>query len=81
MTASLGYVEQDDINRTLATVMTEIMNDEQGDYFAGIFQLEEGVDLVPANIELAALDVALVNAISRESVMRSYLDEVRVSYD
>ena len=51
MTASLGYVEQDDINRTLATVMTEIMNDEQGDYFAGILHHEEGVDLVPANIE------------------------------
>ena len=81
MTASLGYVEQDDISRTLATVMTEIMNDEPGDYFAGILHHEENVDLVPANIELAALDVALVNAISRETVMRSYLNEVRDSYD
>ena len=67
MTASLGDVEQDDISRTLATVMTETMNDEQGDYFAGIFHHEESVDLVPANIELAALDVALVNVISRET--------------
>ena len=67
MTASLGYVEQDDFSRTLATVMTETMNDEQGDYFAGILHHEESVDLVPANIELAALDVALVNVISRET--------------
>ena len=81
MTASLGFVEQDDIKRTLATVMTEIMNDEEYDPFAGILHHEEGVDLMPANIELAALDVALVNAISRETIMRSFLDEVRDSYD
>ena len=81
MTASLGFVEQDDIDRTLATVMAAVMNDEQCDPFKGILHHEEGVDLMPANIELAALDVALVNAISRETIMRSYLDEVRDSYD
>lgn len=81
MTASLGFMEPDDIGRTLATVMEELMEYAQIDPFDGILHHEEGVDLMPANIELAALDVALVNAISRETIMRSYLDEVRDSYD
>ena len=81
MTASLGFVEPDDIGRTLATIMEELMDDAQIDPFDGILHHEEGVDLVPANIELAGLDVALVNAISRETVMKSYLDELRDSYD
>lgn len=36
MAASLGFVEQDDIDRTLATVMAAVMNDEQCDPFKGI---------------------------------------------
>ena len=81
MTASLGFVEPDDIGRTLATVMEELIDDREIDPFDGTLHHEEGVDLVPANIELAGLDVALVNAISRETVMKSYLDELRGSYN
>ena len=52
MTASLGYIEPDDINITLATVMMAMINDEEIDSEEGILHHEEGVDLLPANIEL-----------------------------
>ena len=40
-----------------------------------------GVHLVPANIELSALEVTLVNTMSRETVLRQYLSTVADRYD
>ena len=41
----------------------------------------EGVDLIPANIELAGLEVALVNSMSREKMLKQVLDSARREYD
>ena len=81
LTASLGYVEPDDINRTLATVMIEVMNDVDIDPMDGILHHAEGVDVLPANIELSGLEVALVNVMSRETILRQYLNSVKGEYD
>ena len=42
---------------------------------------EEGVDFIPANIELAGLETALVGVMSREFVLKSYLDHMKDKYD
>ena len=34
----------------------------------------EGVDLMPADIQLSGMEVSLVNAMSRETILRQYLD-------
>ena len=81
LTASLGYVEPDDINRTLATVMIEVMNDVDIDPMDGILHHAEGVDVLPANIELSGLEVALVNAMSREVILKLYIEMIRDQYD
>ena len=81
LTASLGYVEPDDIGITLATVMEEMMNDEEVDPFEGILHHSEGVDVLPANIELSGLEIALVNAMSREVILKNYIDMIRDRYD
>ena len=81
LTASLGYVEPDDINRTLATVMIEVMNDVDIDPMDGILHHAEGVDVLPANIELSGLEVALVNAMSREVILKLYIEMIREQYD
>lgn len=41
----------------------------------------EGFDFIPANRGLSAVEVGLVNAMSRETVLRRYLDGVKDSYD
>ena len=41
---------------------------------------EEGIDLMPGNIELSGLEVSLVNVMSRELVLRSYIEQVRDRY-
>ena len=66
---------------TLATIMLSIMNDEEVTDDEGILHHSEGVDLLPANIELSALEVNLVNAIARERIMKIYIDIVRDNYD
>lgn len=81
LTTSLGWAEQDELPVTLATHLEEIVTDEKMDSHVGILHHEEGVDLVPANIELAGMEMKLVNAMSRELTLKSYLKEVKKSYD
>lgn len=81
LTASLGYTEPDALEITLATIMGNLINDEEIEQTAGILHHEEGIDLMPGNIELSGLEVSLVNVMSRETVLRSYIELVRGSYD
>ena len=81
LTASLGYREPDKLDITLANVMGNIINEEEMDAAYGILRHEEGVDLMPGNIELSGVEVSLVNVMSRETVLRSYMEEQRSRYD
>lgn len=77
LTASLGYVEPDDIGTTLATIMLAVINEEEIQPDDGILHHEENVDLLPANIELSALEVTLGNVMSREMIMKDYIEMIR----
>ena len=81
LTASLGYTEPDSLEITLATLLGKVINDEEMEPAEGILQHDEGIDLVPGNIELSGLEVSLVNVMSRELVLRSYVELVKDSYD
>ncbi len=81
LTASLGFTEPDGMEDTLATIMANIINDKDMENRYGILSCDENVDLIPGNIELSGLEVSLVNIMSRELVMRSYIEQVRDKYD
>lgn len=81
LTASLGYREPDKLDITLANVMGNIINEKEMDAAYGILRHEEGVDLMSGNIELSGVEVSLVNVMSRETVLRSYIEEQRSRYD
>ena len=66
---------------SLATLMLNIVNDEKLNMEKTILHHKEGVDLIPANIELSAIEVSLVNAMSRELIMRSLVERLREFYD
>lgn len=80
-TASLGYVQPDDIKVTLANILIDIVNDEDIDLGEGLLHHKEGIDLIPSNIELSGLEVSLINVMSRESVLKSFVDEIKDYYD
>lgn len=81
LTASLGYAEPDRLEVSLATVMGNLINDDEVQLGTGILTHEEGIDLMPGNIELSGLEVSLVNVMSRELVMREYINMMREYYD
>ena len=81
LTASLGYQHPDQMENTLAAILGRIISDEPVSPGEGIIHHTEGVDLLPANIELSGLEVTLVNTMSRETILREYLDSVRAQYD
>ncbi len=74
LTASLGFTEPDRLEETLASVMTNIINDEEFEPNYGILKHGEGIDLMPGNIELSGLEVSLVNVMSRELVLSGITD-------
>ena len=81
LSISLGYPQPDKLPITLATVMSNLLTDKPVDSKEGILTHAEGVDLLPANIELSGMEVSLVNAMSRETVLKQYIDTLRKQYD
>ena len=81
MTISLGYPEPDELVDTLATCMMSIVNEEDPHVEGAILHHEEGVDLIPANIELSALEISMVNVMSRELILKQLLAGIKESYD
>lgn len=81
LTMSLGYPRPDDLPISLATIMQDIIDDNPIDVQNGILHHGEGVDLLPSNIELSGLEVRLINAISRECVLKTCMSEVKKNYD
>ena len=65
LTTCLGWQDTDNLGITLATKLTDVINETMNDPTVGILHHDEGVDLVPANLELSAMEFNLVNAISR----------------
>ena len=74
MTIALGYPQPDRIPMTVTDLMTKIIEDETIQHGEGIIHHQEGIDLLPANIQLSGMEVTLVNTISRETVLRQYLN-------
>ncbi len=81
LTASLGYQHPDQLEETLSTVLGKVIEDKPLLHGEGIIHHEEGVDLLPANIDLAAMEVTLVNIMSRETILSEYLNTIRDQYD
>lgn len=81
LTISLGYPRPDELQTTVADNLAKVMSDKPLEDKEGIIKHAEGVDLLPANISLSGLEVSLVNAMSRESILKQYLQTVRGAYD
>ena len=78
---SMGWQQPDELPTTLSTLMQKAMNDQLIQPGEGILHHAEGVDLIPANIELAGLEVALVNSMNREKMLKQVLESAKREYD
>ena len=81
LTISMGWQQPDELPATLSTLMQKAMNDQPIQPGEGILHHAEGVDLIPANIELAGLEVALVNSMNREKMLKQGREGAKHDYD
>ena len=81
LTQILGWSQPDELSPTLADLMEKIITVQPVVLGEGILQHRDGIHLLPANIELSATEVTLVNTMSRETVLRQYLSTVKGKYD
>ncbi len=81
LTISLGYHEPDALETSLVDIMSAVVNEEDIPEGFGILPYRQNVSLIPANIELSAIEVSLVNTISRELVLAQYIAVVRDQFD
>ena len=81
LTTSLGWQDSDNLNITLASKLIDVIKESNNNPLSGILHHIEGVDLLPSNLELSVMEFNLVNAMSRETTLKTYLNEVKSNYD
>nr|WP_330386202.1 AAA family ATPase [Oribacterium sp. KHPX15] len=81
LTLSLGFREPDNLPATITNVIDRIVNDKGINSSYGIIHVSDNLDLLPSSIDLSAAEVSLVNAMSRELILRSYMEQIRTEYD
>ena len=81
LTISLGYPRPDELDITLFDLLNKTINEAAVNAGEGILHQPEGIDLIPANISLAGLEVALVNTMNHERVLKQFLEPIKGNYD
>ena len=81
LTTCLGYPDADNLPVSISTIIQRVIRDEELLPDEGVLHHAEGVDLMPSNIELSAMEMSLVNAMSREFTLRAYVNEIKKNYD
>ena len=81
LTTYMGIHDPDNIPITLSTLMERSIKDEDINSKEAILKHDEGIDLIPSNLELSSMEVSLVNAMSREFTLRNCLSDIKDKYD
>ena len=81
LSVSFGFKNQDELEITLASKLANVIQDNELYPFEGILKTGEGVDLLPSNLELASMDMNLINVMCRETTLKSYIDKIKNRYD
>lgn len=81
-TQGLGF-NPDEMEVTISTILDKVIGKDYmigRDY--GVLHHQEGIDIIPANIELSAMEMKLISVyIGREKILNTYLEMVRPLYD
>lgn len=81
LTEIMGHEVPEKLPVTLTTVLTKIIREEPVEPKEGILKHTEGMDLMPASEELASTEMTLHNVMSRETVLKQYIEQVKAEYD
>lgn len=81
LTKMLGQRKPHGLQLTLGTALDEVVAGINRDGHEEILHHPEGFDFVPGNRTLSAVEVGLVNVMSRETVLKRYVDSIKQDYD
>lgn len=81
MTTCLGIHHADDIENTIANLMVDSVKTGKVDFSKALIHHEEGIDFIPSNIELADLEMQMVSAFNRESILKNTIADIKKNYD
>ena len=81
LTTCMGYYNQDELQNTIGTLMSDTICDNEINAENSILHHKEGIDLIPANLDLSAIEFSLVNAMSREFTLKNSIRDIKDNYD
>ena len=81
MSIALGIEQPDSLDVSLSEIMGNVITEQPMPDEYGVHHHEEGVDFIPANIELSGMELQLTSLMSRERVLKEYVDRVKDKYD
>ena len=81
LTTCMGYYNQDELQNTIGTLMSDTICDNEINAENSILHHKEGIDLIPSNLDLSAIEFSLVNAMSREFTLKNSIREIKDNYD
>ena len=81
LSISLGIKRPDELDVSLATLMSKVIDNKPFNDDYGIIHCNEGIDLMPCNVELSGIESYLFTVMSRECIMRTYVNQVKKNYD
>ena len=77
LSISLGIKRPDELDISLATVMGNVIDNKPFEDDFGIIHCDEGIDLMPCNVELSGIESYLFTVMSRECIMRTYVNQIK----
>lgn len=81
LTKGLGLYHSKNFHRTITDIIENLVNGENFDPFADIIHHGEGMDILPANEDLAGFEVSLINEIGRDQFLKRYVEMIKDAYD
>ena len=81
LTLALGFDQPKQLDGTLSDIFTELIKAGERTKTYEPLHSKEGIDLIPGSLSLSGIEVMLVNEISREQILKTYVDSIRSQYD
>ncbi len=82
LTTCMGYYNnQDELQNTIGSLMSDIIYDNEANAKDCILHHKEGIDLIPSNLDLSAIELSLVNAMSREFTLKNAIESIKDNYE
>ena len=81
LTISLGYKEPDKLKESLVDILDMVVNEDEIPEGYGVIHYSDNVDLIPSNIGLSSVEITLVNTMSREYILKAFIEQLKPEYD